>query len=106
MSYLRGASGVSRWDRESNEKTYGRFDMSEAAAGVEYGVVEWVKQSTLRWYGQIMRMNECDFTKRVYESTIEGKGVRGKPPVKWINRVEEYWREQVGEVWNALRENA
>ncbi len=41
-------------------------------------------------------MNECDFTKSVYESTIEGRGVRGRPPVKWINRVEEYWRVRVG----------
>ncbi len=32
--------------------------------GLECGVVEWVKQSTLRWYGHVMRMNECDFTKR------------------------------------------
>ncbi len=43
-----------------------------------------------------MRMNECDFTNRVYESTIEGRGVRGRPPVKWISRVEEYWRERAG----------
>ncbi len=27
-----------------------------------------------------MRMNERDFTKRVYESRNEGRGVRGKPP--------------------------
>ncbi len=37
-----------------------------------------------------------DFTKRVYESTIEGRGVRGRPPVKWINRVAEYWIETAG----------
>ncbi len=42
-----------------------------------------------------MRMNECDFTERVYESRIEGTGVKGRPPVKWINRVEEYWRERL-----------
>ena len=29
MSYLLGACSVSRWDRESNEETYGRFGMSE-----------------------------------------------------------------------------
>ncbi len=52
-----------------------------------------MKSSALRWYGHVMRMNECEFTKRVFESTIEGRGVRGRPPVKWINRVEEYWRE-------------
>ncbi len=49
---------------------------SEAAVGKDCGVVEWVKQSTLRWYGHVMRMNKCDFTKRVYDSTIEGRGVR------------------------------
>ncbi len=96
MSYLWGASGVSRWDRESNEDTYWRFGMSEAAVGVDCGVVEWVKRSTLRWYGHKMKMNECDFTKSIYESTVEGKGVRGRPPVKWINRMEESWRERAG----------
>ncbi len=43
MSYLWGACGVSRWDRESNEDTYGRFGMSETAVGMDCGVVEWVK---------------------------------------------------------------
>ena len=94
MSYLWGACGVSRWDRESNEETYGRSGMRETAVGMDCGVVEWVKRSTLRWYGHVMRMNEGDFTKRGYESTTKGMGVRGRPPVKWINRVEEYWRER------------
>ncbi len=70
--------------------------MSETAVGMDCKVVEWVKRSVLRWYGHVVRMNECEFTERVYESTIEGRGVRGKPPVKWINRVEEYWRERAG----------
>ncbi len=78
------------------ERVMRRFGMSETVVGMDCGVVEWVKQSTLRWHGHVMRMNECDCTKRVYESMIEGKGVRGRPPVKWINRVEEYWRERGG----------
>ncbi len=106
MSYMRGACGVSRWDSKSNEDTYGKFGMSKSAVGMDCGVVEWVKQSTLRWYGHVMRMNECDFTKKIYESTTEGRGVRRRPLVKWLNKVEEYWsgREWVGEVWNGLRE--
>ncbi len=45
----------------------------------------------------MMKMNECIFTKKVqYESRIERRRERGKPPVKWINRVEEYRRERVG----------
>ncbi len=94
MSYMRGACGVSRWDRESNEDTYGRLGVSETAVGLDCGVVGWGKRSKLRWYGHVMRMNECNFIKMVYDSTIEGRGVRGRPPVKWIVRVEEYWRER------------
>ncbi len=71
MIYMRDACGVSRWDRESNEDMYRRFGMSESAVGMDCGVVEWVKRSTLRWYGHVMRMNECYFTKKVYESIIE-----------------------------------
>ncbi len=56
---------VSKWDRESNEETYRRFGMNETAVGMDCGVVEWVKRSTLRWYGHVMRMNECDCRKRV-----------------------------------------
>ncbi len=41
--YMRGACGVSRWDRESNEDMYRRFGMSETAVGMDCGVVEWVK---------------------------------------------------------------
>ncbi len=84
MSYMRGACGVSRWDGDSNEDMYERFGMSKTVVGMDCGMVEWVKPSTLRWYGHVMRMNECDFTKRVYESTIEGRGVRGTSHLKEI----------------------
>jgi len=94
MSYLRGACGVSRWDGERNERVYERYGMSENARGVDCGVVEWVKRNTLRWFGHMERMQESEFTKKVYKSTIDGTGVRGRPPVKWENRVEEYMRER------------
>ncbi len=65
--------------------------MSETAVGMGCGGAEWLKRSTLREYGHVTRMNECDFTKRIYESTTEGRGEMGRRPVKWINRVEKYW---------------
>ncbi len=34
--------------------------MSEAAVGVECGVVEWVKRSTLRWYGHVLTLRYGD----------------------------------------------
>ncbi len=87
MSYMRPCCGVpvvcqDGADRVMRTCMYGRFGMSETAVGMDCGVVEWVKQSTLRWYENVTRMNACNFTKRVYESTIEGMGVRGRPPVK------------------------
>ena len=39
-------------------------------------------------------MKKEDLTKRVYNSEIEGRGVRGRPPVRWLNRVDEYCRER------------
>ena len=33
-------------------------------------------------------------TKRVYKSTIEDIGIRGRPPVKWEDRVHEFMRER------------
>ncbi len=33
-------------------------------------------------------------TRRVYVSEIEGGTVRGRPPVKWRDRVQEYVRER------------
>ncbi len=83
---MRGTCGVSRWDRESNEDMYARFGMSETEVGIDCGVVGWVKRSTLRWYGHVTRVNECVFTKRVYESTIEGRGERERPPVKLMDK--------------------
>ncbi len=47
MSYLRGACGVSRWDGLNNESVYERCGRRGCGSGVECGVVEWVKRSTL-----------------------------------------------------------
>ncbi len=33
-------------------------------------------------------------TRRVYVNEIEGGNVRGRPPVKWRDRVQEYVRER------------
>ncbi len=39
-------------------------------------------------------MKEGKMTRRVYMSEIEGGNVRGRPPVKWRDRVQEYVRER------------
>ncbi len=81
--------------------------MGVTVKGVECGVVEWVKCGALRRFGHVMRMEENAFVKSVYEGRIEGGGVRGRPPVKWINKVSEYWSKRVGVAGlNVLRGSA
>ena len=48
-------------------------------------------------------MGEEELTKRVYKGEIGGTGVRGRPPVRWINRVEEYCRERNDRGVNGLQ---
>ncbi len=63
IRYLRGACGVSRWDGLSNESVYERCGMSGRGNEVGCGVVEWVKRSTLRWFGHIERMGNKEFLR-------------------------------------------
>ncbi len=51
-----------------------------------------MKRQTLKWFGHMERMEEGKM--RVYMSEIEGENVRGRPAVKWRDRVQEYVRER------------
>ncbi len=90
MSYLRGACGVSRWDGLSNECISEMWhERVWKWGGVGCGVVEWVKRSTLRWFGHTERMGNEEFVKKVYLSSIEGTNRRGRPLGRWKDRVKE-----------------
>ncbi len=52
-------------------------------------VVEWVKRSTPRWLGHIERMENEEFVKKVYLSSVEGPNRRGRPLGRWEDRVKE-----------------
>ncbi len=94
MSYLRSACGVQRMDGESNESVYNRFGMSSKGEGMKRGVVEGVKRNTVRWFGHVERTAENVMTKRVYVSMVNVVGARGRPPVKWGDKILEYVRER------------
>ncbi len=55
-----------------------------------YGVVERVKRSTLRWFDRIERMENEEFVKKVYRSSVEGPYRRGRPLGRWDDKVKEY----------------
>ncbi len=58
---------------------YERCGMGSQANGV--------KRNTLRWFGHIERMGSEEFVKRVYMSESVGPNSRGRPPVRWSDRV-------------------
>ncbi len=64
--------------------------------GKKCGMVEEVKRQILKWFGHMERMEESKMTRKAYVSEIEGGNVRGRPPVKWRDRVQEYVRERGG----------
>ncbi len=53
-------------------------------------MVEWVKRSILRWFGNIERLENEEFVKKVYLSSVEGPNRRGRPLGRWKDRVKEY----------------
>ncbi len=85
----------------NNESVYERCGMRGCLSGMECGVVEWVKRSTLRWFGHIERMGNEEFIKKVYLSSVEGTNRRGRPLVRLEDRVREYVNER-GVRGNAL----
>ncbi len=93
MSYWRSACGVSTMDGMSNESVYECYGMCHGGEGKKWGVVE-VKRQTLKWFGHMERMEESKMTRRVSVSEIKGGNARGRPPVKWRDRVQEYVRER------------
>ncbi len=62
--------------------------MRERESGVGCGVVEWVKRS-MRWFGHIERMENEEFVKKVYQSSVEGPIRKGGPLGRWEDKVTE-----------------
>ncbi len=63
-------------------------------SGMGCGMVEWVKRSTLRWFGHIERIENEEFVKKVYRSSVEGMNRRERPLGRREDRVKEYVSER------------
>ncbi len=61
-------------------------------------VVEWMKRSTLRLFGYIERMENEEFVKKVYWSSVDGPNRRGRPLGRWEDKVKEYMNEREARV--------
>ena len=71
--------------------------MGPCANGVKCGVVEWVKRNVMRWVGHIEKKNNEKFVKKVHVSEIVVPSRRGRPVVRWKDKVKEYLHERVAD---------
>ncbi len=69
---------------------YERCGMKGRRSGEGCGAVKWVKRSTLRWCVHIERMENEDFVKKVYQSSVKGSNRVGRPLGRWKDRVKKY----------------
>ncbi len=53
-----------------------------------------MERSTLRWLGCIERMENEEFVKKVYRSSVEGPNRRGRPLGRREDKVKEYVSER------------
>ena len=51
------------------------------------GIVEIARQSRLRWYGHLMRMEEGNKVKEVWNMTVQGNRPRGRPKKRCMDCV-------------------
>lgn len=59
------------------ESKHESFSMDLSAKGMDWEGDERVICGTLRWFGQVMEINDDDLLKRVCEGRIEEEGVNG-----------------------------
>ena len=72
--------GVSRMDRVRNEQVRRR-------AGIERELASRADQRVLRWFGHVERMDEYRMARRVLMAELNGRRVRGRPRLGWMDGV-------------------
>jgi plasmid maintenance system killer protein len=56
-------------------------------------IVTVIRVRRFEWLAHVIRMNENRSVKKIFEGKLEGKRVRGRPRLRWINDVEDDLRK-------------
>ncbi|KAL1447748.1 hypothetical protein WDU94_000621 [Cyamophila willieti] len=87
MRMLHWVCRLTRKDRVRNEKI--RETVKVGPLGKK------IQESRIRWFGHVERRNKSYISKRVEKIVIEGKRRRGRPKLRWRDKVEEDLREEL-----------
>jgi hypothetical protein len=69
------------WRSRDNGELYQLYEDSE--------IIKVIKAGRLRWLGHLYRANETDPCRKVTFTKIEGRRKKGRPPVRWLDSVEQ-----------------
>merc|ERR1712035_71191 len=62
--------------------------------GVKVELATRVDKNVLRWFGHVERMENEQMLKRVMNGRVNGRGVRGRPRLGWMDGVKRVLREK------------
>ena len=84
MKMLRWSQGKTRKDRIKNETIRGNAKVSP---------INSVRtQKRLSWYGHVMRHDKTHITKSTLSTTVTGTRPRGRPKMRWLDRLKSDMR--------------
>jgi hypothetical protein len=87
------------WERKIPRKIYGPTKANgqwrtktNSELTTKYKSQDTVSVINIRrseWLGHIIRINEARTAKKIFEGKLEGRRGRGRPRLRWINKVED-----------------
>ena len=79
MRMLRWMNGVTKLDRIRNERIRGTTKVGE--------IFKKVQESSLKWYGHVLRREDEYVGKRMMAMEVPGKRRRGRPKRRWLDSI-------------------
>jgi hypothetical protein len=80
--YLRRSARISRMDRIINETIRTKM-------GMKKDILREIEEQQLRWYGHIMRMDDCGTAMQVADWNPQGKRRHGRPVNTWKDGIRD-----------------
>ena len=86
MRMLRWMCGVTKLDKNRNERIRGTTKVGE--------LTKKVQESRLKWYGHVMRREEHYVGRRAMVMKVQGRRKRGRPKRRWLDKVKDDIKEK------------
>ena len=66
-------------------------------------IIETIQTDQLRWFGNVMRLDEKTTAKKVLHLKVKGKKPRGRPRTSWLKYIDNILKERLNELKRSRR---